>query len=148
MRTVQLSATASTATPTPRAQRPTTASLDRLIAALPDAVDQSMRKTLPHRYTPEIAAQFAQTMADELRARYATRSGEPTAPIRAEAEQILTQCCRRRPDRDPATGDLLSGVEDTDDTFRDRLLCVERHGHDGDHHDAMRRTWPRRVVTA
>lgn len=67
------------------------------------------------------------------------------APIRAEAEQILTQCCQRRPDRDPATGDLLSGVEDTDETFRDRLVCVERHGHDGDHRDAMRRTWPRTV---
>ena len=51
-----------------------TASLDKLIAALPAAVDQSMRKALPHRHTPELAAQFAQTMADELRATYAQRT--------------------------------------------------------------------------
>lgn len=71
-----------------------------------------------------------------------------TAPIRAEAEQILAQCCQRRPDRDPATGYLLSGVEDTDETSLDRLLCVEDHGHDGDHRDAMRRTWTRTVQAA
>ncbi|GAA3853921.1 hypothetical protein GCM10023084_05200 [Streptomyces lacrimifluminis] len=43
---------------------------DRLIAALPDAVDQSMRTALPHRYTPELAARFTQNMVAELRARY------------------------------------------------------------------------------
>lgn len=127
--------------------RPTAASLDRLIAALPDAVDQSMRNAIPHLYTPEKAAEFTAAMITELRARYATRSGEPAAPIRAMAGQILTQCCQRRPDRDPATGDLLSDVEDTDETSLDRLLCVEDHGHDGDHRDFMRRTWPRQEMT-
>lgn len=136
---------ASTAMPDPRAQRPTAADLDRLIAALPDAVAESMQTAIPHLYTPEKAAEFTAAMIAELRA---SRPGEPAAPIHAEAEQILAQCCQRRPDRDPATGNLLSGVEDTDETSLDRLLCVERHGHDGDHRDAMHRTWTRQGVTA
>lgn len=60
--------------------RVTAASLDRLIAALPDAVDQSMRTALPHRYTPELAAQFTQTMADELRAEHAGDGGIAATP--------------------------------------------------------------------
>ncbi|MDX3747487.1 DUF6907 domain-containing protein [Streptomyces sp. AK08-02] len=83
MRTVQPSGTASTATlpPTlsasPTALHPdvraqveadlATPSLDRLIAALPDAVDESMRKAIPHRYTPELAAKFTAAMIAELR---------------------------------------------------------------------------------
>nr|WSY53830.1 hypothetical protein OG999_29425 [Streptomyces sp. NBC_00886] len=119
---------------------------DEVITA---AVHQAMRKTLPQWYTPALADEIAvDTIAALGKGRTnTTHSGEPTAHIRAEAKQILAQCCQRRPDRDPATGDLLSGVEDTDETFRDSLLCVERHGHDGDHRDAMRRTWPRQGVT-
>lgn len=52
-------------------QRVAAASLDRLIAALPDAVDQSMRTAIPHLYTPEKAAEFTAAMTAELRARYA-----------------------------------------------------------------------------
>lgn len=44
-----------------------TLNFDKVIAALPDAVNQAMQATLPGRYTPELAAQFAQTMAAELR---------------------------------------------------------------------------------
>lgn len=51
-----------------------TASLDRLIAALPDAVDESMRKAIPHRYTPELAAKFTAAMIAELRASHAQRT--------------------------------------------------------------------------
>lgn len=41
--------------------------LTEVIAALPEAVDQAMRKTLPNDYTPELAAAIAETMAAELR---------------------------------------------------------------------------------
>jgi hypothetical protein len=44
-----------------------TLDFDKVIAALPDAVDTAMRNALPGRYTPELAAQFAQAMAAELR---------------------------------------------------------------------------------
>lgn len=43
-----------------------TASLDKLIAAMPAAVDQSMRKTLPGHYTPEAAKAIADTMVGIL----------------------------------------------------------------------------------
>lgn len=41
--------------------------IDRLITALPDAIHQSMKTTLGEGYTPERAAQFAETMAACLR---------------------------------------------------------------------------------
>jgi uncharacterized membrane protein len=56
------------------ADRVTAASLDRLIAALPDAVDQSMRTTVPHLYTPELAASLADAIAAELRARHSEQT--------------------------------------------------------------------------
>lgn len=55
-----------TAPSTPTDQRVTASSLDRLIAALPDAVDQSMRTAIPHLYTPEKAAEFTAAMIAEL----------------------------------------------------------------------------------
>jgi hypothetical protein len=42
--------------------------LDRLTAALPAAVDEAMRKTLPDQYAPELAAAIAQTMTGILTA--------------------------------------------------------------------------------
>lgn len=54
-----------------------------------------------------------------------------------------TQCCARRPDRDQLNGRRLDGLEDTDETFKDRLLCVEQHDHDSDHRDTLGRTWLR-----
>ncbi|OPG03047.1 hypothetical protein B1R27_29960 [Streptomyces sp. GKU 895] len=42
-------------------------SLTEVIAALPAAADRAMKKALPERYTPGLAAQFAQTMAGILR---------------------------------------------------------------------------------
>ncbi|MGQ4358897.1 DUF6907 domain-containing protein [Streptomyces sp. SAS_272] len=42
------------------------ASLERVIAVLPGAVDQSMRTAIPKMYTPELAAEFAETMIAEL----------------------------------------------------------------------------------
>jgi hypothetical protein len=44
----------------------TAVDLDRLTAALPAAVDEAMRKTLPDQYAPELAAAIAQTMAGIL----------------------------------------------------------------------------------
>lgn len=41
--------------------------IERVIAVLPDVIDQSMKTALPHRYTPELAAEFAETMAAILR---------------------------------------------------------------------------------
>ena len=65
---------ASTVTPDPRDQRPHahgTTRLDRLIAALPDAVDQSMQTPIPHLYTPGKAAELTAAMIAELRAAHA-----------------------------------------------------------------------------
>ncbi|GKQ40317.1 hypothetical protein [Streptomyces sp. A012304] len=44
-----------------------TASLERVIAALPSAVTEAMQSALPGRYTPELAAQFVEAMTAELR---------------------------------------------------------------------------------
>ncbi|MDX3777769.1 hypothetical protein [Streptomyces europaeiscabiei] len=35
--------------------------LDRLTAALPEVVDRALRETIPNKYTPELAAQIAET---------------------------------------------------------------------------------------
>lgn len=39
---------------------------DKVIAALPEIVDQSTQTAIPHRYSPELAAQFTQTMTGIL----------------------------------------------------------------------------------
>lgn len=44
-----------------------TASRDKVIEVLPEAVDEAMRKTLPDHYTPEAAAAIAARTAAELR---------------------------------------------------------------------------------
>ncbi|MFK4100775.1 hypothetical protein ACI2L1_12010 [Streptomyces sp. NPDC019531] len=44
------------------------ASLDNLIAALPEVVDEAMQKVIPHWYTPELAASLAEGIAAQLRA--------------------------------------------------------------------------------
>lgn len=49
------------------ADRVTAASLDRLIAVLPEVADESMRTAIPHLYTPERAAEFTAAMIAELR---------------------------------------------------------------------------------
>lgn len=41
--------------------------IERVIAALPDVVDQAMRTALPGEYTPELSARIAQAMTAELR---------------------------------------------------------------------------------
>ncbi|MBE4790881.1 hypothetical protein [Streptomyces caniscabiei] len=64
MATVQPSITASTTTPDPRDQR-AGVDLDAVIAAMPDAIHEAMRKTLPQKYTPDMAdAIAAQTIAN------------------------------------------------------------------------------------
>jgi hypothetical protein len=121
------------------------ASLERLIAVLPDAVNAAMRKVFGDRHTPEVAARLADDMADRLRRAYTV----PSTQVHAELAGIgVGQCCARRPDRDQLTGHRLDGQDDTDDTFPDRLLCVEKHAHDGDHRDTLSRTWPRTEVPA
>lgn len=49
---------------TPEAPTPT---LDEVTAVLPDAVAEAMKTALPERYTPELAADIAETMAALLR---------------------------------------------------------------------------------
>jgi len=44
-----------------------TLDFDKVIAALPDAINQAMRNAIPEMYTPELAAEFAEAMAAELR---------------------------------------------------------------------------------
>lgn len=48
--------------------------IDKLIAALPAAVDESMQTAIPHLYTPELAAKFTAAMIAELRASHAQRT--------------------------------------------------------------------------
>ncbi|MER7574931.1 hypothetical protein [Streptomyces sp. NPDC126514] len=40
---------------------------EQLCAALPSAIDEAMQAALPERYTPDLAAEFAQQMIAELR---------------------------------------------------------------------------------
>ncbi|MFM9672748.1 DUF6907 domain-containing protein [Streptomyces galilaeus] len=63
--------------------------------------------------------------------------------VHADAAQILGQCLQRRPGRDPLTGDRLDGQPEPDALERDRLPCIEDTGHEGDHRDCLRRTWPK-----
>ncbi|MEH0587428.1 hypothetical protein QA942_26410 [Streptomyces sp. B21-106] len=44
-----------------------TLDFDKVIAALPDVIDQAMRNTLPGMYTPQLAADLAAAMTVELR---------------------------------------------------------------------------------
>ncbi|WP_333735788.1 hypothetical protein [Streptomyces sp. IBSBF 2806] len=55
------------AAPTDPAREHPTTDTDRVIAVLPEAIAQAMRTAIPELYTPELAAQFAETMAAELR---------------------------------------------------------------------------------
>lgn len=52
--------------------------LNRLIAVLPEAVDESMRAAIPHLYTPELAAAFTAAMIAELR--------NPQADVKAQVQ--------------------------------------------------------------
>jgi hypothetical protein len=44
-----------------------TASLDKALAALPDAITAAMKKALPDLYTAELAAELAKDMSAHLR---------------------------------------------------------------------------------
>lgn len=46
-----------------------TASLDKVTAVLPDVVDEAMRRTLPGKYTPEVAARIAADLLARLTGR-------------------------------------------------------------------------------
>jgi len=91
-------------------ERVLSASLDEAIAALPDAVDEAMRAALPHRYTPELAAQLAETMAAKMRQPNADGPLTPaqsipapddglgawiTAPVETTLRDIDDQCAAR-----------------------------------------------------
>jgi hypothetical protein len=110
--------------------------LAEVVAAIPAAVDNALRKTCPDQYTPELAAEIAAGTIARLTA------ATPSSPVRAELTGLAAdQCCARRPGRDPLTGNRTDGLEETEESWRDRLLCTERHGHDGDHRDGLKRTW-------
>nr|WP_119589732.1 hypothetical protein [Streptomyces scabiei] len=63
------------------------ASLDKTIAALPDAVHEAMRKTLPDKYTPELADAIATHTVAEL-----TRRSSVTAAQRGDAWIARYKC--------------------------------------------------------
>jgi hypothetical protein len=70
-------------------------------------------------------------------------------PLRSALTGLVgSQCLERRPGRDPLTGDRLDGQPDNHDTWPDRLLCTQQHGHGGDHRDALGRSWQRGEVAA
>jgi hypothetical protein len=64
------------------------AGLDKVIAALPDAVDQALRKAVPGSYTTETATAITSHMIARLRARRASHYPwcEPGACIAHEAD--------------------------------------------------------------
>jgi hypothetical protein len=65
-------------------ERILTASRDKVVEALPEAVDQAMRKALPEHYTPETAAAIAAGMTAEL--------SQPAQPARSpEVTRALAQ---------------------------------------------------------
>ncbi|WUH92473.1 hypothetical protein OG900_21775 [Streptomyces sp. NBC_00433] len=71
------------------------------------------------------------------------------SPLRSALTGLVgSQCMERRPGRDPLTGDRLDGQRDNHDTWPDRLLCTQQHGHRGDHCDGLRRSWQRGEVSA
>lgn len=77
------------------------------------------------------------------------RTSVDPSPLRTALTGLAgSQCLERRPDRDPLTGDRVDGQPDNDDTWPDRLLCVQQHGHSGDHRDALGRNWQRAEVSA
>ena len=58
--------------------------IERLVAALPDAVDESMRKAVPHLYTPQLAAKFTAAMTAEL--------CRPTTPPQTPCPDAVAWC--------------------------------------------------------
>ncbi|GKQ37377.1 hypothetical protein [Streptomyces sp. A012304] len=69
-----------------------TASLERVIAALPSAVAEAMQSALPERYTPELAAQFVEAMTAELR-QAQKPEGYPLTAAQRGAEWMLRWGC-------------------------------------------------------
>jgi hypothetical protein len=74
----------------------------------------------------------------------ATVAATPEALVRAVFAELAVTCLVRRPGRDPLTGDLLPGATETD--HFDYLPCNQPDGHDGDHRDCLKRTWPRQAA--
>ncbi|MEH0445460.1 hypothetical protein QA811_17810 [Streptomyces sp. B21-102] len=67
------------------------ASLERVTAALPDAIKQAMQAAIPETYTPELAAQFAEAMITELRKSPAT--SQPITAAERGTEWTLRWGC-------------------------------------------------------
>uniref|UniRef100_A0AAU1I301 Uncharacterized protein n=1 Tax=Streptomyces sp. NBC_00180 TaxID=2903632 RepID=A0AAU1I301_9ACTN len=67
-----------------------TVNLDQLNAALPSAVDEAMRTALPEQYTPELAAEFAETMVALLREQ---REQRPLTAAERGAEWVARWGC-------------------------------------------------------
>ncbi|WP_329177340.1 hypothetical protein [Streptomyces sp. NBC_01477] len=99
----------------------------------PQAALQVILEILP-KQVAEIASQCTTVNPSPLR--------------RALTGLVGSQCMERRPGRDPLTGDRLDGQRDDHDTWPDRLLCTQRHGHNGDHRDGLSRSWQRGEVAA
>ncbi|SOD67678.1 hypothetical protein SAMN06297387_1335 [Streptomyces zhaozhouensis] len=99
----------------------------------PQATLQVVMEAIP-KHMAEIASQ---------------RTSVDPSPMRTALTGLAkTQCLERRPGRDPLTGNRADGQPDTDDTWPDRLLCVQQHGHSGDHRDALGRNWQRAGISA
>jgi hypothetical protein len=77
------------------------------------------------------------------------RTNVAPSPLRTALTGLVgSQCLERRPSRDPLTGDRVDGQPDTDDTWPDRLLCTQQHGHSDNHRDALGRNWQRAEISA
>jgi hypothetical protein len=93
-----------------------------------DILDDLIRRADKQSLKPLLAAIEQEKTAEQSPKRFAF------------AEQVVSTCLRRRPGRDPETGNLLPGAVETD--WADRLPCTRPIGHDGEHRDFTNRTWP------
>jgi hypothetical protein len=103
--------------------RVTTASLDRLIAVLPEAVDESMQTAIPHLYSPELAAKFTAAMIAELRN---PQAAEPRHYPWCET----TECTSHRYDDGEVLTEhlgakLMMPVPEGLDCYANELLCAQ-----------------------
>lgn len=100
-------------------------------------------------HDPQAALQELPELTKHLSEIASRRNHVESSPLRTALTGLVgSECLERRPDRDPLTGERADGQPDTDDTWRDRLPCNQRHGHGGDHSDFLGRTWHRTDISA
>jgi hypothetical protein len=99
---------------------------------------------------PQAALQAAlEVLSDQMAEIGGQCSTAHLSPLRRLLTGVAgSQCLERRPGRDSMTGDRVDGLPDDKETWPDRLLCTQQHGHGGDHCDGLGRSWQREEASA